>query len=209
MRQRLLQLLQLPRRAVHFHADQVGNLERFREQRADVLQMREQPFRIRVGFATENFIAVNGEFIKKVFLLARGSRNEPRKRRRENLQLSRMNFEIRMQTDEVRERLYSRNLYRSATRRAIVTSLWIHPTIFWTTTLPEFISTLSTAPTPRAPSSTALAFPVSAAPRSLSPSGGQGRLHWPVRGKKPDAERPMTTRNENIRDVALFIKMNH
>jgi hypothetical protein len=33
--------------------------------------MREKPFRIHVGFATENFIAVDGELIEKIFLLAR------------------------------------------------------------------------------------------------------------------------------------------
>ena len=44
---------------------------RFREERADVVQMSEKTFRIRVGFATENFIAVDGELIEKILLLAR------------------------------------------------------------------------------------------------------------------------------------------
>ena len=110
MRQGFFQLNELRRRAVHFQPNQIGHLQRFREQRADVVQMSEKPFRIRVGFATENLIAVDGELIEKIFLLARRSRDEPRKRLRENLKLPRMNFEIRMQTDEIRERLHPRIL---------------------------------------------------------------------------------------------------
>jgi hypothetical protein len=63
--------------------------------------MSEKAFRIRVGFATKNLIAVDGELIEKIFLLARGSCDEPRQSRGESLKLSRMNFEVGMQTDEV------------------------------------------------------------------------------------------------------------
>lgn len=106
MRQGFSQLVELRRRSVHFQPDQIGNCERLREERADVVQMSEQAFRIRVGFSTENFIAIDGELIEKILLLACSSRDEPRKRRRENLKLSRMDFEVRMQADEIRKRLH-------------------------------------------------------------------------------------------------------
>lgn len=101
MRQRLSQLLELRRRAVNFNPGQVGYLERFREECTDVLQMGEKTFGIRVGLATENFIAVDGEPIKKILLLARRLLHESREPGLESLELSRMNFEVRMQTDEI------------------------------------------------------------------------------------------------------------
>ncbi|MEY2511778.1 MAG: hypothetical protein QOE26_2541 [Verrucomicrobiota bacterium] len=78
MRQGFLQLVEFRRRSVHFQPDQIGDLQCFREQRPDILQMYEKPFRICVTFATENFIAVDGELIEKIFLLARCLLNERR-----------------------------------------------------------------------------------------------------------------------------------
>ena len=79
MRERCLQLVELCRRAVHLQPREVGNRERLREQRADVVQMSEKTFRIRVGFATENLIAVDGELIEKILSFARAvfSRRTP------------------------------------------------------------------------------------------------------------------------------------
>jgi hypothetical protein len=58
------------------------------EERANVFQMREKAFGIRVGFATENFIAVDSESIEKVLLLARRVPNESREPRLERLSFS-------------------------------------------------------------------------------------------------------------------------
>jgi hypothetical protein len=38
---------------------------------ADVLQVGEKAFGIRITFATENFVAVHGELVEKILLLAR------------------------------------------------------------------------------------------------------------------------------------------
>lgn len=116
MRKGLLQLVEFRSRSVHFQPDQIGDLQCFREQRADVLQMREKPLRIRIAFATENFITVESELIKKILLFLRRYFDERQESRLERLQLSRINFEIRMQSDEIRKRLHPRILHRSAER---------------------------------------------------------------------------------------------
>jgi len=55
--ERLYQFLQLARGAVHFHSCEIGDLDHFREQRTDVLDVREQALGAFVRFAAGNFFA--------------------------------------------------------------------------------------------------------------------------------------------------------
>ena len=68
MRERFLQFLELRRRTMHFHPSEIGNREHFREQRADVIEMRQNAFGTFVRFATENFVTVDSEPVEKDFL---------------------------------------------------------------------------------------------------------------------------------------------
>ena len=67
LRERHLQLFQLRRRTMQFQPDEIGHRQHLREQHADVVEMRENAFGIGVTFATENFVAVNGESVEKIF----------------------------------------------------------------------------------------------------------------------------------------------
>src|SRR5438105_11145394 len=88
--------------------------------------MDEKSGRINISLPTENLVAVNGEVIKKVPLFRGRLLDERRKSRFERLQLSRMNFEVRMQTDEMRERFHASTLHRpvksSSNRKALLPS---------------------------------------------------------------------------------------
>ena len=130
MRERPSQLVQLRRRAVHFQADQVGHLERFREQRAHVVQMDQKAFGVSVSFAAENLIAVEREPIKKILPFARRFLNERRERGFEGLEFSRMHFEVGVKADEIGKRIHSRDFApRRESRRAIVGNyrIWRSP----------------------------------------------------------------------------------
>jgi hypothetical protein len=72
MSERCFQLFQLRRRAMHFHPGQIGHGEHFREQCANVVEMRENAFGIGVSFTAENFIAINAEAVEKILFLGRG-----------------------------------------------------------------------------------------------------------------------------------------
>src|SRR6266850_3660010 len=67
VRERLFQLLQLGGRPVHFNPGQVGHLHCLGQERADILEMREQAFGVLVGFATKKLIAVPAEFRRRGF----------------------------------------------------------------------------------------------------------------------------------------------
>src|SRR5438874_7896733 len=100
--ERLFQLLQFHGRAMHFYAGEIGHGEHFREQCANVVQMCEKAFGIGVTFAAENFVTVNTELIEKILLLGCGFLDETREPSFDRLQLSRMHFEVWMQTNELR-----------------------------------------------------------------------------------------------------------
>jgi len=87
---------------VYFYPGEIGHFENFREQRTDVIEMRENAAGVFISFATENFVAVNAEPVEKILFLAPGFLDEPREARFDRVEFSRMRFEIRMQTDEVR-----------------------------------------------------------------------------------------------------------
>ena len=53
---------------MHFHAGQIGHGEHFREQRANIVEMRENPVGGFVRFAAENFVTVDSEPVEKDFL---------------------------------------------------------------------------------------------------------------------------------------------
>jgi len=55
---------------MHFHAREIGHGEHFREQRANVVEMRENALGVGITFAAENFVAVNSEPIEEIFFSA-------------------------------------------------------------------------------------------------------------------------------------------
>src|SRR6266478_10213523 len=65
VRERLFQLFQLGGRPVHFNACQIGHLHRLGQERADILEMREQTLCVFVSFATKKLIAVHREIVEE------------------------------------------------------------------------------------------------------------------------------------------------
>jgi hypothetical protein len=86
---------------MHFYPSEIGHGEHLREQRADVVEMRENAFGVDVAFAAENFVVVNGKPIEKILFLGRGFLNETWKPGFDCLQLPRMDIEVRVQTDKI------------------------------------------------------------------------------------------------------------
>ena len=101
MCKRLFQFLELSRRAVHFHAGEIGHGEQLREQSANVIEMCENAVGAFVRFAAENFVAVNAEPVKETIFLSCGFFHKAREPGFDRLQFSGMHFEIRVNTDEV------------------------------------------------------------------------------------------------------------
>src|SRR5438874_10501228 len=95
---------------MHFYSGEIGHGEHFREQRADVVEMRENAVGIGVAFTAENFVAVNGKPVEKVLFLARGFLDKTREPGFDRLQFSRMHFEIGMKADEVGESAHARKV---------------------------------------------------------------------------------------------------
>jgi len=110
MGERLFQLSQLRRWPMYLHAGEIRQGEHFREQRAHIVEMRENAFGIGVAFAAENFVTVDGKAVEKIFLLRRGFLDEAREPGFDRIQFSGMDFKIRMKADEVRERAHARNV---------------------------------------------------------------------------------------------------
>jgi hypothetical protein len=97
---------------MHLQADQVRNLQRFREQLSNVFQMCEKTLRVRISFTTKNLIAVDRELIEQILLFRCRFLHERRESIFERLEFSGMNFEIWVQTDEIRKRFHSHSLHR-------------------------------------------------------------------------------------------------
>ena len=76
MGERLFQLSQLRRRAMHFDPGEIRHGEHFREQRAHIVKMREKAFGVGVTFAAENLVAVDGKRVEKILFLGRGFLDE-------------------------------------------------------------------------------------------------------------------------------------
>jgi hypothetical protein len=98
---------------MHFHAGEIGHLEHLREQRTDIIEMREQALGTFVRFPAKHFLAVRSEPVEKIFFLGCGFLDEPRKPSFDRLQFSGMRFEIRMKTDEVCKSAYVWNVCRA------------------------------------------------------------------------------------------------
>lgn len=101
MRQRLFQLLKLRHWAMHFDSDEIGHPEHFGEWYADVVEVRENTFGVNVAFAAENVVSVDGKSIEEILFLGRSLLDKAREPRFHFLQLARMDFEVRVQTNEV------------------------------------------------------------------------------------------------------------
>ncbi len=101
MRERLFQFLKLRRWTVYFESDQIDHREHLREQRADVLNVRENALGSGVSFAAETFVAVNGESVEKIPFLSRSFLDKPREPSFDNINFLRMYFKVRVKTYEV------------------------------------------------------------------------------------------------------------
>jgi hypothetical protein len=107
---------------MNFHPGQVRNLERFGQQRADIIEMSQNARGINISFPTENFVAIDAEPVEKILLFGARFFHESRKRSFNRLQLSRMYFEVRVKADEVvRQRAHVRilNLALGPVERAV------------------------------------------------------------------------------------------
>jgi hypothetical protein len=76
----------------------VGDLQAFREDRADILEMREDAFGSDVALATENLIAIHGEAIKEHPLFLSRGLDKPVHQRFEGIELTLVNFEVWVET---------------------------------------------------------------------------------------------------------------
>ena len=63
---------------MNFQPREIGHGEHLREQRANVLEVRENALGTVVTFAAEKFLAVNGEPVEKTILLSRSLLDKPR-----------------------------------------------------------------------------------------------------------------------------------
>lgn len=86
---------------MYFDSREIGHRQQFREQRADVLEMRENALGALVRFATEDFVAVDAEFVKKILFLGRSFLDKSREPGFDRVEFSGMHFKIGMQTDEI------------------------------------------------------------------------------------------------------------
>jgi hypothetical protein len=94
VRERLFQLAELRRRAMHFYPGEIGHGEHFRKQCANVVEMRENAFGVGVAFAAENFVAVDSKPVEKILFLRLGFLDETRKPGFDRLQFPGMHFEL-------------------------------------------------------------------------------------------------------------------
>jgi hypothetical protein len=101
MGERSFQFLEFLRGTVHFYSDQVRDFERFRQQHADVLEMREHAVGSDITFTAKNFVAIDAEAIEKIVLLGRRFLLKGRERGFERLEFSWMHFKVRVKTDEI------------------------------------------------------------------------------------------------------------
>jgi len=101
MRQGSFQLLEFVRRPVQFDSDEISYLQDFREQRADIVEMREHALGAFVAFPAEYFITVDAESVEEIFCFTRSFRHETPQRSFDRFEVPRVHFEVRMQADEV------------------------------------------------------------------------------------------------------------
>jgi hypothetical protein len=86
---------------MNFHPGQVRNLERFGQQRADVIEMSQKALGINIPFPTESFVAIDAEPVEKILLFGARFFHESRERSFKLLELSRVHFEVRVKADKV------------------------------------------------------------------------------------------------------------
>ena len=116
----LLQLREFGRWPVYFNANDIGYFEHFVQNWRDVLQMSEKPLPAFVSFAAENFVAVNTETVKDILFLGRSFIDELPQDGLDCFQFSRVRFEVRMQTDEIRP--HAKNLITNRHEEPRITS---------------------------------------------------------------------------------------
>lgn len=106
MRERFSELIEFGRWPMQLQTDQIGHLECFGEHCSNIIEMRQDAVGTGITFPAEDFIPVHRESIEKIFLLGRSFLNEGRERSLEELELPRVNFEVRMKRDEIRKRIH-------------------------------------------------------------------------------------------------------
>jgi len=86
---------------MHFEAREISHGKHFREQRANVLEVCENALGAFVRFAAENLVLVNAEHIEKILILASSFRDKVLQHSLDRIELTGVDFEVRMQADEV------------------------------------------------------------------------------------------------------------
>ncbi len=92
MRERLFQFFQLRCRAMHFHPGEISHFEHFREQRTNIIQMRDNAVGAFVRFPAQNFIAADSESIEKTIFFSGSFLYEPRKASQYGWRLTKFEF---------------------------------------------------------------------------------------------------------------------
>jgi len=77
MRQRTSQFFEFTCWSVQFQTNQIGHSKHLREQRADIVEVRDNAVGAFVSFTAENFVTVNAEPVKKILLFTRRFLDEP------------------------------------------------------------------------------------------------------------------------------------
>ena len=95
---------------MHFQPAQISDLERFFEEGIDIRQVCQQSVGVDISFATEQFIAIEGEIIKEIFLFRFRLLDKGRETGLERVQLTRMHFEVGMETDKIRDQAHAPNV---------------------------------------------------------------------------------------------------
>ena len=86
---------------MEFQAQQVGDFQCFVEQVADVGDVGQRGFCADVAFAAENHVVRDGEVVAEAVFFRRGAGDELREQRLECVHLSGVDFEIRVDADDV------------------------------------------------------------------------------------------------------------
>ena len=100
MRERLAEFVQFRRRAVQLDAREVCHLQHFSDLRADIIEVRQHAFGIRVCLTTEDLISVQSESIVEILGFTLGLLHESRQQSPDIGESAMMRSEVGMQADD-------------------------------------------------------------------------------------------------------------
>ena len=101
MRERSFQFFELLGWPRHFDTGEIRHLQHCLQRLADIVQMSKQAVGAFVRFAAENLVPVNAEHIEKILILACSFRDKVLQHSLNRIELTGVDFEVRMQADEV------------------------------------------------------------------------------------------------------------